>query len=160
MIESVKTVRVGFVGCGRVTETRHLAALRGMRGVEASALADVDAARMSKVGDAYGVERRYEDWQRLVRDERVDAVAVCAPPALHAPVALAALEAGKHVFVEKPLALKLEECDELDAAASRAEGLKVTVGFNMRFHRLVREARDTLARGELGRVKLDRKSVV
>ena len=154
--EDLKTVRVGFVGCGRVTETRHLAALGRVRGVEPTALADVDAERLSRVGDAYGVARRYADWRGLVRDENVDAVAVCVPPALHAPVALAALEARKHVFVEKPLALTLEECDLLDAAAARAAGLKVTVGFNMRWHRLVREARDTLARGELGRVKLVR----
>jgi len=139
-----------------VTETRHLAALRGVRGVEAVALADVDAARLSKVADAYGVARRYEDWRGLVSDEPVDAVAVCVPPALHAEVALATLDAGKHVFVEKPLALALEECDRLDAAAARSEASKVTVGFNMRFHRLVREARETLARGELGRVKLVR----
>jgi predicted dehydrogenase len=154
--EDSKTVRVGFVGCGRMTETRHLAALRGVRGVEAVALADVDAARLSRVADACGVARRYEDWRGLVRDEQVDAVAVCVPPALHAEVALAALGARKHVFIEKPLALTLEECDLLDAAAARAEGLEVAVGFNMRFHRLVREARDTLARGELGRVKLVR----
>ncbi|HVF41727.1 MAG TPA: Gfo/Idh/MocA family oxidoreductase [Pyrinomonadaceae bacterium] len=152
----MKTVRVGFVGCGRVTETRHLAALRGVRGVEAVALADVDAERLSRVGERYGVARRYEDWRGLVRDESVDAVAVCVPPALHAPVALAALEARKHVFVEKPLALTLEECDLLDAAAARAEGLKVAVGFNMRFHRLVREARGHVERGSLGRVKLVR----
>lgn len=156
MTESVKPVRVGVVGCGRVTETRHLAALVRVRGVEVSALADVDAARLSKLADAHGVARRHADWRRLVTDENVDAVAVCVPPALHAPVALAALEARKHVFVEKPLALTLEECGLLDAAAARAFGLKVTVGFNMRWHRLVRQARDTLARGELGRVKLVR----
>jgi predicted dehydrogenase len=133
-----------------------LAALRLAGGVEASALADVDAARLSRVGDAYGVARRYADWRGLIVDENVDAVAVCVPPALHAPVALAALDAGKHVFVEKPLALTLEECDLLDAAAERAAGLKVVVGFNMRWHRLVREAREVLARGRLGRVKLVR----
>jgi predicted dehydrogenase len=154
--EDLKTVRVGIVGCGRVTETRHLAALRGVRGVEASALADVDAARLSRVADAYGVRRLYEDWRALITDENVDAVAVCVPPALHAEVALAALDAGKHVFIEKPLALTLEECDLLDAAAERADGLKVAVGFNMRFHRLVREAREHVERGRLGRVKLVR----
>jgi predicted dehydrogenase len=152
----VKTVRVGFVGCGRVTETRHLAALRRVPGVEAVALADMDAARLSKVGDAYGVARRYADWRAIVEDDCVDAVAVCVPPALHAEVASAALDAGKHVFVEKPLALTLDECDILDAAAARAAGLVAAVGFQMRCHRLVREARAALARGELGRVKLVR----
>jgi predicted dehydrogenase len=154
--ENAQTVRVGFVGCGRVTETRHLAALRGVRGVEAVALSDVDASRLSSVADAYGVARRYEDWRGLVEDETVDAVAVCVPPALHAPVALAAIAAGKHVFIEKPLALTLEECDSLDAAAARAASLKTAVGFNMRGHRLVREVRARLARGELGRIKLVR----
>lgn len=156
MTEDLKTVRIGFVGCGRVTETRHLAALHGVRGVEASALADSDAERLSRVGDACGVARRYEDWRALISDENVDVVAVCVPPALHATVALAALEARKHVFIEKPLALTLEECDLLDSAAERAEWLKVAVGFNVRFHRLVREAREHVARGGLGRVKLVR----
>jgi predicted dehydrogenase len=139
-----------------VTETRHLAAIRHAQGVEAVALSDVDASRLSRVAEAYGVARRYEDWRELVEDENVDAVAVCVPPALHTEVALAAMKAGKHVFVEKPLALTLDECDLLEAAAERAPNLKAAVGFNMRRHRLVREARDTLARGRLGRVKLVR----
>jgi predicted dehydrogenase len=156
LTKSVKTVRVGFVGCGRVTETRHLAALRRVSDVEAVALADVDAARLSRVAEGYGVARRYADWRALVEDESVDAVAVCVPPALHAEVASAALDAGKHVFIEKPLALTLDECGLLDAAAARAAGLVAAVGFQMRCHRLVREARAALARGELGRVKLVR----
>jgi predicted dehydrogenase len=154
--EASETVRVGFVGCGRVTETRHLVALARVRSVEAVALADVDAARLSRVADAYGVARRYDDWRALVADASVEAVAVCVPPALHAEVAVAALEAGKHVFVEKPLALSPDECEVLADAAEHAAGLKVMVGFNMRRHRLVREAREILARGELGRVKLVR----
>lgn len=156
MSERGETIRVGFVGCGRVTETRHLAALRRVRGVEAFALSDVDAARLSEVAEAYAVARRYTDWRELVNDEDLDAVAVCVPPALHAQVALAALEAGRHVLIEKPLALTLDECDLLDTAAARAPNLKATVGFNMRLHRLVREARAARARGELGRVKLVR----
>ena len=156
MTENAETVRVGFVGCGRVTETRHLSALRRVRGVEAVALSDLDAARLSSVADAYGVARRYEDWRGLIDDKSVDAVAVCVPPALHASVALAAIDAGKHVFIEKPLALALDDCDSLVVAAARAESLKAAVGFNMRLHRLVREARAVLTRGELGRVKLVR----
>jgi predicted dehydrogenase len=147
---------VGLVGCGRVTETRHLAAIRRAQGVEAVALSDVDASRLSRVADAHGVARRYESWRELIEDDGVDAVAVCVPPALHTEIALAAMKAGKHVFVEKPLALTLDECDLLEAAAARAPSLKAAVGFNMRWHRLVREARDALARGELGRVKLVR----
>ena len=156
MTERAQTIRVGFVGCGRVAETRHLAALRRVRGVEAVALSDVDAARLSWVAERFGVARRHADWRGVVEDAGVDAVAVCAPPALHASVALAALEAGKHVFVEKPLALTLEDCDLLVARAARAPSLKAAVGFNLRRHRLVREARGVIERGELGRVRLVR----
>src|SRR5205085_11135187 len=149
-------VRVGFVGCGRVTETRHLAALRGVACVEAFALSDLDAARLYAVADAYGVERRYADWRGLLEDACVEAVAVCVPPALHTEIALAAIDAGKHVFIEKPLALTLGDCDLIAQRAASVAGLKAAVGFNMRLHRLVREARERAARGELGRVKLVR----
>ena len=139
-----------------MTETHHLAALRRVRGVEAVALSDVDAARLSRVADAYGVARRYADWRGLLDDACVDAVAVCVPPALHAEIAPAAIDAGKHVFIEKPLALALDDCDLIARRAASVAGLKAAVGFNMRRHRLVREARERAARGELGRVKLVR----
>ena len=153
----MKKIRLGIIGCGRVTRLRHLPALGRVAGVEVVALSDVDAKRLESAGVACGGRaRRYEDFLRLVEDERVDAVAVCVPPALHAEAALAALDAGKHVFIEKPLALNLEECDRLAARAARAGSPMVMVGFNMRWHRLARATRETVRRGELGRVRLVR----
>jgi predicted dehydrogenase len=149
-------VRLGIVGCGRVTELRHLPALRQARGVEVVALSDVDDARLGRVAGRFGVERRYRDYRELIEGGGVDAVAVCAPPEWHTEIALAALAAGKHTFVEKPLALKLEECDLLAERANANGSLKVMVGFNMRWHRLMREARGLIQSGELGRVKLVR----
>ncbi len=149
-------VRLGVVGCGRVTESRHLPALREMGEFEVVALSDVDDARLERVAERFGVGRRCRDYRELIEDSGVDAVAVCVPPKLHAEVALAALAAGKHLFVEKPLALQLEECDLLSQRAAAAPSLKVLVGFNMRWHRLVREARARVRGGEFGRVKLVR----
>lgn len=78
---------------------------------------------------------------------------MCLPPQLHPEVALAALEKGKHVFIEKPLALTLTDCDQLIDAAKRDPSRKVTVGFNLRSHRLVRQAWNIINRGELGAIK-------
>lgn len=153
---NARAVRLGLVGCGRVTELRHLPALREVSGIEVRALADVDAARLASVGERFGVARRFVDYREMMEAGDVDAVAVCVPPRLHTEVALAALAAGKHVLIEKPLALKLEECELLTERAAQAPTLKVLVGFNLRWHRLVREARAIVGRGELGEIRLVR----
>ncbi|HEX5708411.1 MAG TPA: Gfo/Idh/MocA family oxidoreductase, partial [Pyrinomonadaceae bacterium] len=152
----VEKIRVGVVGCGRVTEARHLPALAETRGAEVVALADTDAARLARVASSFGVARRFTDYREMLRAVELDAVAVCVPPRLHAEVALDALDAGKHLFVEKPLALSLEECDLLMERARASATVVALVGFNMRWHALVREARALLERDGLGRVKLVR----
>jgi len=82
-------------------------------------------------------------------------VAVCAPPSLHAEVALAALSAGKHVFIEKPLAVSLAQCDQIVDCVARSPH-KAMVGFNLRWHRLIRQAREMVQRGALGKLELIR----
>ncbi|MEA2176385.1 MAG: hypothetical protein QOD00_3977 [Blastocatellia bacterium] len=149
-------IRLGVIGCGSVTEQRHLPALKSVPLFEVSALADNDHARLARVAKRFGVARSYDDYQDLIEKGEVDAVAVCVPPGLHAPLALAALDAGKHVMIEKPLALSLSECDLLLERSEAHGALKVMVGFNLRWHRLVREAWEIIGSGELGEVKLVR----
>ena len=153
MTKAQTPIRLGLIGCGRVAETRHLPALARVAGARVVAAADVDPAALERVAGRFGIERRHADFRALLREEELDAVAVCVPPRLHAEVALAALDAGRHLFVEKPLALRLEDCDRLIQSA-RASGVKATVGFNLRWHRLVREARRVLRRGELGELRM------
>jgi myo-inositol 2-dehydrogenase/D-chiro-inositol 1-dehydrogenase len=112
------------------------------------ALADVDRGCLDRLGDRYGIERRYGDFRALIDDPQVEAVAVCVPPRSHLEVGLAALDADKHVFLEKPLTADLDECDRLLERARRSSK-KVLVGFNMRWHRLVCQMRDTIASGKL-----------
>jgi myo-inositol 2-dehydrogenase / D-chiro-inositol 1-dehydrogenase len=146
-------LRIAVVGCGGAAERLHLPALARVAGARVVALSDVDAARLARVADRFRVGRRHADFRDALAG--VDAVAVCVPPRLHAEVACAALEAGRHVFVEKPLALSLAECERIAEAATRA-GTAAACGFNLRFHRLAREAREAVASGALGRVKLMR----
>jgi myo-inositol 2-dehydrogenase / D-chiro-inositol 1-dehydrogenase len=143
-------VRLGIIGCGYVTFDRHLPALERVPDVEVVAFADADperaaaAAREVRAARAVGVED-------LLASE-VEAVAVCTPPATHSELALAALVAGKHLFLEKPVAPSLEEVDRIADQAARS-ACQVLVGFNFRRHRLVERARQVVGEGLLGRVQ-------
>ncbi len=149
-------VRVGIVGCGRATMSLHLPALQRVRGATVVALSDLDAQRLRGAAARCTGAAGYQDYQALLADDRVDLVAVCVPATLHASVSLAALHAGKHVFVEKPLALTLDECDRVLHAAHGAEtrGLRSVVGFNLRSHRLVRQAKAIMHSGCLGEIEM------
>lgn len=145
------TLKVGLVGCGRACTDLHLPALAGLDGVEVVALADVDRDRLARVADEHLVPCRYHDSRQLVDDSAIDIVGVCVPVGAHVEVALQALDVDRHVFVEKPVALNLEDASRL-VERSASSGRKVMVGHNLRFHRLVGSARTLLARRVLGRV--------
>lgn len=94
-------MRVGFVGCGLATQTLHLPALRHLADWEGIAAADSDDGRLKETENRFGIPRCYADCQALLANAGGEVVAVGVPPRLHAEVALAALAAGKHVFIEK-----------------------------------------------------------
>ena len=146
---------MGIVGCGRVTETRHLPALRYLDSVEVVALADISVERLNKVADQFDIKARYASYQRLLEDASADAVALCVPAHSHVRVALDALSAGKHLFVEKPLALTLDDADLLIDRVKDSR-LKAVVGFNLRQHRLIRQARQILQKSDLGKLHMIR----
>ena len=143
-------MRLGIIGCGYVTFDRHLPALRHVPEIEIVALADAHPERTTGAARLVPGARVVEVEQLL--DGEVDAVAVCTPPATHAQLALAALDADKHVFLEKPVAPSLEEADRIAERAARSPR-RVLVGFNFRRHRLVERARQAVREGRLGRVQ-------
>ncbi len=146
------SLRLGIVGCGRVTRQLHLPALRFVPALKVVAVADVDAQRLNAVADDFQIPRRCTDARELFEDPKVDAIAICVPAMAHAQLALDALAAGKHVFVEKPLAVQLSDGERMVAAA-KSSGKIATIGFNLRCHRLVRRARAVIASGALGPIK-------
>jgi len=145
-------LKLGFVGCGRATATLHLPALQQLPAAKVMALADVDPDQLKKVADQFQIEQRHTDYRALLDDRSLDVIAVCVPAQFHVEIAAAVLEAGKHLFVEKPLALRLEECDRLIAKA-RMTNKKIMVGFNLRHHRLIQETRKIIQRGDLGAIE-------
>jgi predicted dehydrogenase len=118
-----------------------------------TAIAGTTQGALTAVADRYAIPARYHDYRDLLHNPAVDAVAICVPPELHEVIGLAALEANKHVFMEKPLALSLEQCSRLVRAAE-SSSVTTMVGFHLRWHRLVREAHEWITAGRLGTVEL------
>lgn len=144
-----RSLKLGFVGCGEVAVEKHMPAVAELRDIEVAAVADVDPDRLRWVEERFHIRHRYHDLAGLLAHSGLEAVALCLPPRLQVEAAIAALDAGKHVWVEPPLGLSLPECDRLiDRAARSAQ--TVIVGFHMRWHRLVRQARDIVRSGRLG----------
>ncbi len=148
-----KSLKVGLIGCGKVAVNRHLPTLKSLKEAEVVAVADIDAECLNSVADKFQIEKRYIDYRALLQDSSVEAVVVCTPLQFHFEVALAALETGKHLLLEKPLTMTLDEADRLIDRAVKTDR-KVMVGFNKRWHRLVRQARDIIQKEMLGPVGL------
>jgi predicted dehydrogenase len=142
---------VGLAGCGLVASQVHLPLLLRRRDARVVALAEVDPARRAAAHRRVPYARVFETYDELVAHSDLDAVIVALPNAFHAQAALTALEAGKHVYVEKPLAIDLVAAQRV-VAAWRTSGLVGMVGFNYRFSSLYQAARRKLAAGAIGRV--------
>ena len=140
-----------IVGTGMIGAVHRRAALLAgaiVRGVSASS-----PERAADVARDWDVPRAYRDIEEVLADPQVQVVHVCTPNHLHRAMAQAALEAGKHVICEKPLATTLEDAQAL-AALAASSGQVATVPFLYRYHPVVREARARIAQGELGPLRL------
>jgi myo-inositol 2-dehydrogenase/D-chiro-inositol 1-dehydrogenase len=117
------------------------------------AAADLDKDLLERVADRFAIPSRYTNVEALLMDQSVDAVAVLVPVAAHVDVAIAVLNAGKHLFLEKPLALSLDEGNRLVQHAKKSS-CTVMQGYNLRWHRLVLEGVVTISQGRLGDIKI------
>jgi predicted dehydrogenase len=142
-------IRVGVAGTGAVAQLVHLPLLTERPDVEVVAVSDADEAKADAIATRFGVERVLDD-PALLSDDDVEAILVCTPNHLHEAQAVAALQHGKHVLVERPLALTADGCRRvLDAA--RAADRSVVVGMSHRFRPDVAALRAFVLGGELGR---------
>jgi predicted dehydrogenase len=116
-----KTLRIGLVGVGAAAQINHIPALKKTEGVEIVALCDRDPEKAARVAQKFGIPRAHQRFDDLLADEEIDAVDLCTPNFLHAPMATAALEAGKHVLCERPLARSASEAEAMAKAAKKAD---------------------------------------
>ena len=156
MLKKSGPLRLGIIGCGWVTETYHLPALKRVRTAHIVAVADGDPDRLKRVADRFQVQRRYTDYLALLDDPTIEAVEVWLPAERQVEVAQAVLAAGKHLFIDKPLVLDLKVWDRLIEQAKQANREIMVVGLPRRWHRLMRRAREMIRLGTLGKIELIR----
>jgi predicted dehydrogenase len=142
-------LRVGVIGAG--VGALHLQGYARNPAVEIGAIAGLDDERVRRAAAEYNVATTYRHYQELLADPSIAAVSVCLPNFLHAPVTIAALEAGKHVLVEKPLARNTDEGRAMLAAAE-AHGKVLMIAFNRRFREDVLWLKRQIAAGALGEI--------
>ena len=149
-------LRFGLIGCGRVAP-RHAQSIAELPGARLTAVADIRESRASRFAGEYQAAL-YTDYRRLLDRTDVDVVNVCVPSGLHAQVAVDALEAGKHVIVEKPIALAMADADRMIAAA-RAADRKLCVVLQNRYNPPMQDLKRMVESGRLGRLLLGNATV-
>lgn len=145
-------MRVGVIGAGAIATLGHIPGLQKVDGVEVAAVCDANEGRARVVARRFGIQSAHADYRKMLAEEELDAVTVGVPNALHAPVVLAALGAGKHVLCEKPLATSLADAREMVEAAEKS-GLLLAANMHYRLSAEMQALNAAVANGLLGRVR-------
>jgi predicted dehydrogenase len=115
-------IRIGLIGSGKIAVANHIPGLSFCRDAIVTALADPNPTALAEASAVTGVTRTYADPFALLKDAPVDAVIIATPNRFHRDLAVAAAESGRHVLCEKPLAMTVEEAEEMVTAAERLDG--------------------------------------
>lgn len=145
--------RIGIIGCGGIANGKHLPSLSKLSNVELVAFCDIIPESAEKAAAKYGIEGALvcEDYKEVLQDASIDIVHVLTPNISHAEITIAALEAGKHVMCEKPMAKTAEDAKRMVETAKRT-GKKLTIGYNNRFRPDSQHLKNVCAEGELGHI--------
>ena len=150
------TINFGLIGCGRVAP-RHAQSIGELASARLIAVADVVELRAARFAKDYHADL-YLDYRRLLERRDVDVVSICTPSGMHASMAIEAMQAGKHVVVEKPMALNLNDADRMIATA-QSTGRKLCVVLQNRYNPPMQDLRRAVDEGKLGRLLLGNATV-
>ena len=144
-------LRIGIVGCGGIANGKHLPSLKAINRADIVAFCDLIPERAEKACAEYGAEgaKTYTDYHRLLEDKSIDVVYVLTPNRMHAQVSIDALNAGKHVMCEKPMAKTAADARAMVEAAKKS-GKKLTIGYQHRHKPEARYLKSVIERGDLG----------
>lgn len=145
-------IRIGIIGAGAITQVAHLPVLRKLKGVQVVGICDADLPKARALAERFQVPDAFADIEELLEYEKLDAVAICTPNHLHEPHVNAALSAGVHVLVERPLALNHAGAQKIIRQADK-KGKHLFVGMNHRYRADVQLVRSFIQSGELGRLE-------
>ncbi|MCB1502121.1 MAG: Gfo/Idh/MocA family oxidoreductase [Bauldia sp.] len=143
-------LRIGVIGLGWFGEI-HCDAIIGIPNLELAALCTRTESRLGELATKFGVKKTYTDYRQLLADPDIDAVSIVTMWDQHSAPAVAALEANKHVFLEKPMASTVEDCRNIIAAAEQSKGI-IQIGHICRFNPRYRAAKEAIAAGRIGKI--------
>lgn len=143
-------VRIAVIGTGSIAQNRHLPEYDENPNVEIVAVCDIVEERVKEAAKKYNA-KPYTNYEQLLELEEVDAVSVCLPNYLHAPVSIKALDSGCHVLCEKPMATSRSEAEDMIDAAQR-NNKKLMIGHNQRFVSSHQKAKAIIESGEIGKI--------
>lgn len=143
------TLKWGLIGCGDISRKRVAPALRDLPNCDLVAVTRANYAQAEAFAKEFGARKCYRDWTALIADEEIEAVYIATPVHLHAEQTIAAAKAGKHVLCEKPMAMNVDECDQM-IAACRAKNVKLGIAYYRHFYPAVRRIKEIIAAGEIG----------
>lgn len=151
VVSVLKRTNVGIIGCGFIAEKAHIRNTLNLPESKLVGLSDINVDRLEAIRAKFDLGKDYcdTDYSRMLNRKELDAVVISTPAHTHAEIVLASIDAGKHVFVEKPLAASAEEAKTIVEAAER-RNVKVMVGFEHRFCPNHRMAKRYLREGRLG----------
>ena len=144
------SIKVGIIGCGKIAQVRHIPEYAANPHVEVYGFYDINLARAEELAVKYG-GKAFASYEELLADPAIEAVSVCAANHVHAEITVAALKAGKHVLCEKPMAVTLEECEAMVAAAKES-GKYLMIGQNQRLAKAHAKAKELIEQGAIGKV--------
>ncbi len=144
-------LRVGVLGAGLIAQAAHLEACKKARNVELYALCDAAPDLLGKVATIFEPRKTFRDYDALLADKDVDAIVIAIADQFHVPMAARALEAGKHVLIEKPMGINVGECERLRDIARAHSGIHVQVGTMRRFDPGIAFAHEFI-RDEIGEI--------
>ena len=143
-------VRVGIIGCGKIAQVRHIPEYMDNVHAEIAGYYDFNHEWAKGLAEKYG-GKAYQTVDDLLADSNIDAISVCAANNAHAELTIKALDAGKHVLCEKPMAVTLEDCEKMVEAADR-NGKYLMIGQNQRMAKAHVRAKELIEKGEIGKI--------
>ncbi len=146
-----KTIKIGIVGCGAHAQIAHIPVFKKNNDCNLIALCDTDTQKVEQLANKYSIPKRYGDFQEMIEDKEIDALVISTPNYLHAPMTIAALKFGKDVLCENPMAISLNEAQEV-VKVSRQTKKQVAVALTGRFRPDVQTLKKFIKEGELGDV--------
>lgn len=148
-----KVLRIGVIGAGRIGKLHANNLVNRVPNAKVEAISDVNFKAAKELALKLGVEKVYDNYDKILNDPDVDAVFICASTDMHSPISIAAAKAGKHIFCEKPIDHDLNKIEEVLKEVKKA-GVKYQVGFNRRFDRNFKHVRDVVKAGGVGDVQI------